>query len=254
MTTRADRHSVKGHKKGQMDDRPTTDADRNKTTPKCGQPRSGKSSKGPGTCQNDAGWGTDHPGTGPCKLHGGNNPTYLKHLSLERVRQDLRAASERTYGTPVHLDPWQGMLQEVQRTAGHIQWLSDKIAAIGDVNEIEALQQWTVMGIKPSFWLEQYQEERKHFARICKMAIDSGIAERQVALAEEQGKLLAMAIRAILWDDALGLTPQQRSVAPAIIRRHLLALPTASAEGYPVNGNTVEIPQATAQPTATPTA
>ena len=146
------------------------------------------------------------------------------------------------------------MLQEVQRTAGHIQWLSDKIAAIGDVNEIEALQQWTVMGIKPSFWLEQYQEERKHFARICKMAIDSGIAERQVALAEEQGKLLAMAIRAILWDDALGLTPQQRSVAPAIIRRHLLALPTASAEGYPVNGNTVEIPQATAQPTATPTA
>ena len=40
---------------------------------KCGA----KKHRSPKTCDLPAGWGTDHPGTGRCKLHGGNNP--IKH-------------------------------------------------------------------------------------------------------------------------------------------------------------------------------
>lgn len=32
-----------------------------------------KKRQGEGTCKRPAGWGTEHPGTGRCKLHGGNN-------------------------------------------------------------------------------------------------------------------------------------------------------------------------------------
>jgi hypothetical protein len=132
---------------------------------------------------------------------------------------------------PVNIGPHEALLMEVQRTAGHIQWLAERIASIGEESEIEALQQWTIMGIKPSFWLETYQEERKHLVQVSKAAIQCGVAERQVQLAEEQGKLLAMAIRAILWDAQLDLTPQQQARAPQIIRRHLLSLPTSTSTG-----------------------
>jgi hypothetical protein len=59
-------------------------------------------------------------------------------------------------------------------------------------------------------------------ARVCKMALDAGVAERQVRVAEAQGELLASVIKAIL--TGLGLDKDQQDKAPAIVRRHLLAL------------------------------
>jgi hypothetical protein len=76
---------------------------------------------------------------------------------------------------------------------------------------------------KASVWIEMYQNERKLLARACKMALDAGVAERQIRLAEAQGQLLADAIRGILGD--LGLSPEQEAQAPAIVRRHLTSVP-----------------------------
>jgi hypothetical protein len=39
--------------------------------PRCGAIKR----QGEGECQQPAGWGTDHPGTGRCKLHGGASPS-----------------------------------------------------------------------------------------------------------------------------------------------------------------------------------
>jgi hypothetical protein len=74
----------------------------------------------------------------------------------------------------------------------------------------------------PSVWIEMYQEERRMLARVCKMALDAGVAERQVRVAEAQGELLAGVIKSMLGD--LGLNSKQQGEAPAIVRRHLLAL------------------------------
>jgi hypothetical protein len=52
--------------------------------PKCGANR-----KSGGTCGQAAGWGTDHPGVGTCKLHGGSTPTGRKHA--ETLRQEAWA-------------------------------------------------------------------------------------------------------------------------------------------------------------------
>lgn len=41
--------------------------------PLCGKPTRQATAKYP-TCHRPAGWGTDHPGQGPCKLHGGASP------------------------------------------------------------------------------------------------------------------------------------------------------------------------------------
>jgi hypothetical protein len=50
----------------------------------------------------------------------------------------------------------------------------------------------------------------------------SRVEERKVRIAEAQGELLAGVIKAILGD--LGLNMKQQTDAPAIVRRHLLAL------------------------------
>lgn len=64
-------------------------------------------------------------------------------------------------------------------------------------------------------WLYLYREERSHLARVAKMAIDAGVAQRLVGIAEDQGRIMASAIRAVL--GALDLSPEQQKLIPIIV-------------------------------------
>lgn len=75
-------------------------------------------------------------------------------------------------------------------------------------------------------WLYLYREERSHLARVAKMAIDAGVAQRMVSIAEDQGRILASAIRAVL--TALDLSPQQASMVPHIVPPILRAVASDS--------------------------
>jgi len=195
----------------------------------------GKTPNGP--CQQWAGAGTSHKGIGACKRHGGATPNHQvaaeKHMAVERMR---------TFGLPIDTDPQTALLDEIKRTAGHVAWLSSRIQNLDDSQAAyerategeeaesvpgvkEPLLDKTMFGPKPSVWIGIYQTERQHLARVCKMALDAGVAERQVALAEQQGQLLAEVIRGILSD--LRLSPEQQQQAPVIVRKHLMAVPAA---------------------------
>lgn len=64
-------------------------------------------------------------------------------------------------------------------------------------------------------WLTLYRDERSHLARVSKMCMDAGVAQRLVTLAEDQGRILASAIRAVL--SALSLTPEQQELIPRVV-------------------------------------
>ena len=59
----------------------------------CGRNRK----QGRGQCNRPAGWGTDHPGDGACKLHGGNsargkkNGNYKHGLYSKHIREEVEA-------------------------------------------------------------------------------------------------------------------------------------------------------------------
>jgi hypothetical protein len=76
-------------------------------------------------------------------------------------------------------------------------------------------------------WLYLYREERGHLARVSKMCIDAGVAQRLVSIAEDQGRILASAIRAVL--KALNLTPEQAALVPQIVPPVLRAVATDTA-------------------------
>ena len=139
-----------------------------------------------------------------------------------------------TYGLPREVDPHAAVLEEVHRTAGHVAWLYDKIQQLGEEVEKgslgdQTLHQFTSMGLKASVWVEMYQTERAHLLKASKSAVDMGVSERQVQLAEEQGRMIAMLLQQFIDSQEIALTPAQRAVAPKVIRRLLTAMPTQPA-------------------------
>jgi len=137
----------------------------------------------PGWCHRPSGWGTDHAGIGKCKLHGGATRNHIASARQEKARRAVA-----TYGLPHEVDPATALLEEVHRTAGHIAWLREKVAALDETD---------LVGAEPSPWLHMYQDERRHLARVARSAIDAGCNERLVRLAEQQGLMLAQVIRRI---------------------------------------------------------
>jgi hypothetical protein len=136
-----------------------------------------------------------------------------------------------TYGLPREVDPAVALLEEVHRSAGHVEWLKAKVAELdeadlvwGVVEEVDkGAGEFTGTDItsaaKPNVWLELYQQERKHLTAVCKTALAAGIAERQVRLAEQQGALIVGVIQRIL--DDLALTAEQKARVPEVVPRHL---------------------------------
>lgn len=204
--------------------------------PVCGAQRSGKSSSGKGQCASPAGQGTDHLGYGSCWRHFGNGPTKVNYAIKAQIR-DLWPE----FGLKVDTDPHTAVLDELRRSAGMVEWLEAVIKYLGhdpnsdtspddSIGMDRTLHQFTNMGIKPSVWWDMLLTERKHMVMVARNCADMGIAERQVQLAEDQGKLIAFVIRNFIMDARLGLTPEQQSKVPALLREHLMAIPSGAIE------------------------
>lgn len=196
----------------------------------CGARKTGNSSAGPGFCTQAAGYRTDHPGYGNCAMHSGNTRAGRTHAA--RLMAQALLDGQPTFGAPIEdKDPGTILLEEVGRTAGHVAWLGERIQMFGlDLSDAGALLQLSEQGYEKAAWVNLYQSERQHLIRACKAALDAGVAERKVRLAEEQGALLATVIRSILFDPELALTGVQREIAPTVVRRHLTLLPTGTEE------------------------
>lgn len=181
---------------------------------KCGA----KKTNGEGTCSLPAGFGTDHPGYGRCKHHFGNT----RALKVAAAREEFR---ERFLGDEVSIEPTEAILEEIRRSAGHVRWLHSMILKMDEELDGQSadrvLLQLSEQGWGKAAWTKLYAEERAHLVKTAKMAIDAGVAERQVRLAESTGELMATVLRAILND--LGLTSEQMAKAPEIVTRHLRA-------------------------------
>jgi hypothetical protein len=182
--------------------------------PKCGANRTGRN----GTCQLPAGQGTEHVGFGHCKFHGGTTPSGKAHAVKQMYAKQLGIT------TPLEMSPDAALLAMVHSAAGAVEWLRLKIAEAGE-DELLDKDEWGEL--RPSVWYKLWASERDRLARISKMALDAGVAERQVQIAEQQASLMAAAIRQIL--DRLELSDDQASSAPAIVAAVMRALPAGEA-------------------------
>lgn len=187
----------------------------------------------PVNCARTAGSSTPHLGTGFCDYHEWATTYDQKTTNPVQYAAALRIVHEKAkfFGRATSKDPHTMLLEEIGRTASIVEWLEDKLKTLSEegVPDDVILQQYSkVAGFKPSVWMELLQNERKHLVSTCVAAIKAGVAERKVQIAETQGRMIAAMMMAFMHDPELGLTPVQMIAAPKLIRKHLLALPTAS--------------------------
>lgn len=138
---------------------------------------------------------------------------------------------EPLFGTPsTETDPGEILLQEIQRTAGHIEWLREQLLHSDPDRFVESLwlrgrasgwvaphefntRDWSAAG---ALWVEIYQKERAHLASICRTALAAGIEERRVRIAERMAGTISDAIRGMLFD--LGLDPEDDRVRSVVYK------------------------------------
>src|SRR4051812_24812044 len=164
-----------------------------------------------GRCRRPAGHGTEHLGVGCCKLHGGSTPA-----QLERARRDLALRELAVMGGDIAIEPTEALLACVQRAAGQAAWLRLKVESLSD-DEVVCVSAHGAL--VPHTWVRMEQEAIDRLARLSKMALDSGVAERQARIAERTGARITAAL-----EDAvapLGLTAGEQS---AIVQRFVQAL------------------------------
>lgn len=171
-----------------------------------------------------------------CRKHGGNAPQNRAAAKERIVEQKARSLVE-TYGRKIETTATEALLDEVKYTAGHVAWLRERVREI-DADAEAGAGNALVWGITrkksggddhgvteeaaPNIFLKLYQQERTHLVKVCSEAIRAGIEERRIKLAEQEGALVAQAIRAILGE--LDLTAEQQARVPEVVPRHLRAL------------------------------
>jgi len=142
-------------------------------------------------------------GVGRCHRHGGASPN------------GERAAAKQFVASLAHeadVEPLDVLLRTIRLDWGAVQWVTSKILEAEEKGDEKT----------PLVYQGLYGAWLDRAAKHAKLALDAGVAERQVAIAEREGELLAGVIKAILGD--LGLSKEQQREAPGVVRRHVTAL------------------------------
>ena len=174
-------------------------------------PLCGAKKRGGGRCTLRAGWGTIHPGSGSCKLHGGSVPNHIKAAASDEYRKLL--------GVAIEINPFDALLWCIRLRAGEIKWLTERMASL---TKEEEWTEETLVGKQFHLFARERQHAMSDLARYSQMAISLGIAERSVRLAEAYGQTLGRLIKGIL--EELGLTEEQKRAAPGIVRKWLIQI------------------------------
>lgn len=162
---------------------------------RCDRPK-----KGGGKCNLAAGWGTRHPGIGPCRLHGGMLPGVVKAA----IKQELNE----TLGREFEIDPITALLWLVRLAAGDVQYWRGQVIKLqlqatekyGEENAHTGLIEQTIMGKQLTLAGREYKLAQERLAKHSKTALDAGINERAIKLQEAYAEQIADLISLIRAD------------------------------------------------------
>lgn len=185
-----------------------------------------RKSKG-GLCEQPRGWGTDHPGSGRCRYHGGASPNGRKAANKERALTFARGA----LGAELAGTPLDALEQSVRLAAGIVDYYRHEIAdaTLQTVDRDEAKRDAARRRIGEL--VGPYTEAVKLQKDVAKAATDAGVAERRQVLAERAAAMLGAAFEDALADVAADVLPA--ALRSAIVARFVRALAVLEATSDP---------------------
>jgi len=173
-------------------------------------------------CGRTAGAGTEHAGVGRCWQHGGNT---------EAGRREGAWIVAHGFARALDVTPWEALLTAVKIAAGRVAWIESKLATVAEDRQLEPPNNDSLaepgrdsdhQGTNVNYWVKQAEVWHERLARVSKLAIDAGVAERLVRQLELEAELMLRATS--LTFDELGLDDDTRQRALGIMSRNLLAL------------------------------
>lgn len=170
----------------------------------------GKLRKRDGECKRPAGWGTSHPGSGKCKLHGGSTPSGTQAAIKARVTEMAKL----TDGVPITPDEF--LEQAIRIQNGIVSACTDRV---NEFENAEDLMVETIFGQDWNFWVKARNEALKEGSRYAQIAISTGLDKRRTQVAEQIGTLIAGTIGAVL--EGLQLSKDQQALVPDLLRENL---------------------------------
>jgi hypothetical protein len=191
-----------------------------------------------GICMQDAGARTDHKGIGRCYLHMGN-VREGKQAAGVTIGEGQDIDGRKIMGVPERMEPSTALLWCVAITAGEVRYLTGKVQELDEEGLYGAVKTGSYergqgergrKSVRVTAWgppelhilVKERQKAVDRLARYSKMAIDAGVAERQIALAEHQAGMLTAVFLRIF--DQVKLTAAQRRTLEPVLERELLVL------------------------------
>jgi len=180
-------------------------------TPICGAKRHQQ----PGVCRQPAGWGTDHPGVGKCKLHGGSTRNHRSGPANDRLQAEVRTLLGREDLVPI-ADP----LHQLQLLAAEVLRIKDIFA-----DKVERLIDWTTEDISEKeevraviLAYERALDRCDHVLHgMARLDIDARLAR----VSEVQAAMLIRVVEAVLDSRELGLDREARILGRTILAQEL---------------------------------
>lgn len=152
-------------------------------------------------------------------MHSGSTPNGKKAAAKEAIGKELDARRLTGWHIAVDCDPLDGLLQVIRGAAG-------QVAHANALVERETEQ----AKAGPSFALQMLKESQSELAKYCKMALDAGIADRRVRIAQRHGELIAGAIERAMGRMAEEWTPKRRAEFAGYVEAEMLRLERGETE------------------------
>ena len=171
-----------------------------------------------------------------CHYHGGAAPR-VKASAAKRAQQAKAAEAARLFAIPKDIDPSDALVDLVKWTAGEVDYWRREVERIATVTPekltagVTKIERGTrdradvdmrTIETVPHIAYRMLTDAQDRLAKYASAALRAGVEERRVKLAEDQGALVAQAIRGMLAD--LNLTPEQTSRSGEVVARHLRLL------------------------------
>lgn len=175
-----------------------------------------------------------------CKMHGGRAPQ-VRAAAARREAERVAVVAAGRMGARAGADqtPAEHLLDELYRSAALCEVLAGLVAQLDQREQaIDRADQPAyadgLMAPKPSQrgraeavvhpFVELYARERERRARFAALAIQAGVAEATVRLAERTSGMIVAAFTAALADEELGLDAAQQQLGRSVVARHLRAV------------------------------